>query len=128
MRKGIGTISPQEVSDIHDGILKDSGGLPGVCPDKSLEAVLYRVENHILYGDINSLHEVAAMYAVSIATGHPFNDGNKRTAMVSMIVFLSINGITFNAPDHELANTMVKIADHNMGLAEVSRWVKFHSK
>ena len=128
MKKGIVTISSGEVFDIHEEILKDSGGLPGICPDKSLESALYRVENHILYGNINSLHEIAAMYAIAIATGHPFNDGNKRTAMVSMIVFLSLNNITFSAPDHELANTMVKIADHNMDVSQMARWVRLHSK
>ena len=39
MKKGIVTISPEEVFDIHEEILKDSGGLPGLCPDKSLDAV-----------------------------------------------------------------------------------------
>ncbi len=48
MKKGVGTLSPKEVSDIHDRILKDSGGLPGRCPDKSLEAVLY-IESNIIY-------------------------------------------------------------------------------
>ncbi len=73
MKKGVGTISPKEVSDIHAEALKDSCGLPGLCSDKSLEAVLYRVENHILYGDIKDLYEIAVKYAVAIATGHAFN-------------------------------------------------------
>ena len=97
MNTKIQTISPEKVLDIHKQILKESGGLPGLCPDKSLEATLYRVENNILYGNINGLHEIAAMYAVAIATGHPFNDGNKRTAMITMIVFLSVNNIAFDA-------------------------------
>lgn len=128
MIKGIKILGPAHVLDIHDEILKESGGLPGLCPDKSLEAVLYRVENHMLYGNISSLNELAAMYAISIATGHPFNDGNKRTAMVSMIVFLSINNVKFTAADFDIANTMVKIADQGMSLEQVSQWIKLHSK
>lgn len=37
----------------------------------------------------------AAFYFVKIAQGHMFNDGNKRTALAAMQVFLNLNGYQF---------------------------------
>jgi len=39
------------------------------------------------------LTEVAAAYLFHLCRNHPFQDGNKRTAMTSAIVFLRLNGI-----------------------------------
>jgi len=44
------------------------------------------------------LIDVAAAYLFYICRNHPFLDGNKRTAMMSAIVFLRLNGIE-PAPD-----------------------------
>jgi death-on-curing protein len=37
---------------------------------------------------------VAAAYLFYLCRNHPFQDGNKRTAMTAAIVFLRLNGIT----------------------------------
>lgn len=55
-------------------------------------SVLYRIPNHYHYGNIEDVLEVAAMYGVAISRGHAFNDGNKRTAFISMNVFLLQHG------------------------------------
>jgi death-on-curing protein len=44
------------------------------------------------------LIDIAAAYLFYICRNHPFLDGNKRTAMMSAIVFLRLNGIE-PAPD-----------------------------
>ena len=44
--------------------------------------------------------EVAAAYLFYICRNHPFLDGNKRTAMMTAIVFLRLNGID-PKPDSE---------------------------
>ncbi len=45
-----------------------------------------------------SLPALAAAYGFGIARNHPFVDGNKRTALASMIVFLDLNGLALDAP------------------------------
>lgn len=72
------TLTVEAVVAIHDEVLAESGGLPGICPDKSLESALHRVENHAFYSGVSELHEMAALYGVAIAQGHVFNDANKR--------------------------------------------------
>jgi death-on-curing protein len=41
---------------------------------------------------------VAAAIGYGLATGHPFNDGNKRVAFVVMAVFIGPNGPEPDAP------------------------------
>ena len=54
------------------------------------------------------------MYAVAIARGHVFNDGNKRTALVCALTFLSLEG--YNLPpspeiEDNLVEVMVEVAE-----------------
>jgi len=50
--------------------------------------------------------EVAAAYLFYLCRNHAFNDGNKRAAMASAIVFLRLNGIE-PAPDSEAWEALV---------------------
>src|SRR5689334_4235 len=89
------------IFDIHEQVLADSGGLTGLAPDKSLSATVKRIEDDIFYNATNNIYDVAALYGFAIVKGHAFNDGNKRTAMVTMIDFLTLNGIDFHPPFQE---------------------------
>lgn len=85
------TLNVFHVIFIHDAILAESTGLPGLCKHKSLEGALVRIDNKILYEGVNDLSEIAALYGITIAQGHVFNDGNKRTTLIAMSDFLLLN-------------------------------------
>jgi death on curing protein len=78
--KRIKTLAFIEVIKIHNDIIKNSGGLPGISLDKSLESALKRVETHSFYEGVTDLFAISSIYCTAIAQGHLFNDGNKRTA------------------------------------------------
>jgi death-on-curing protein len=48
--------------------------------------------------------------AYHICQNHPFVDGNKRTALVTALVFLEINGIEVDDPEGLLYEGMVDVA------------------
>lgn len=52
------------------------------------------------------LFEKAAALLQSLAVNHPFVDGNKRTAWVSCMVFLAINGVQLR-PDIDAGERLV---------------------
>ena len=56
------------------------------------------------------LYEQAAAYAFHICQNHPFIDGNKRTALATALVFLSLNGIELEDPNDELYGLMMDVA------------------
>ena len=122
------TLTAEAVMEIHDEVLTESGGLPGMSPDKSLEAALYRIENHAFYGGVTGIFDIAALYGIAIAQGHVFNDANKRTAFLSMITFLDQNGFDLIVPPSEVVDVMVDVAEDRMTMAELSRWLKVHSR
>lgn len=85
-------ISIELVIEIHDSILQKTGGAAGVDKEK-LAGALSRIEQQVYYNGLDNLLEIASWYAVAIAKGHGFTDGNKRTALTSMLVFLSMQGV-----------------------------------
>jgi death-on-curing protein len=68
-----------------------------------LESAIARPETYAHYQDAD-LALQAAVLAHGIAEGQQFIDGNKRTALIAMLVFLEINGWRVEASDPELAD------------------------
>jgi len=56
-----------------------------------------------------SLDEQAAAYLFYLVKNHPFVDGNKRTGLVAMLVFLGLNGQRLEAPDDELTDGKTRV-------------------
>ena len=89
-------------------------------PEESarLEAALatqtQNVFNEELYPE---LPDKAAALIRGIIADHPFPDGNKRTAMLTGLIFLTINGVDFHIPMGELEDFAVKIAVAKLDLS-----------
>ena len=107
-------------------MLDEEGGLPGVHMDK-LQGVLGRIDSAILYEEINDLYEIAALYAITIAQGHPFNDANKRTAMTCMLMFLRLNHIICMPPNQLIPDFLVNVAEKRLKREEIAEWLRQHS-
>ena len=76
------------VIEIHDIIIDQSGGLPGIKDKGQLESVLCHIQNDIYYPTfIDKLTHLVH----SIIMFHMFNDGNKRTSIALGAYFLNIN-------------------------------------
>jgi prophage maintenance system killer protein len=59
----------------------------------------------------------AATLAYGICCDHSFHNGNKRTALVAMLVHLDRNHLTlYSTSQNDLYNLMIGIADHSFGL------------
>ena len=102
-------LDAQTVEAIHDAVL-NPGELAGRAGDKSLDATLARVDNRVIYGMIGDAFDLAAAYAVVIARGHCFNDGNKRTAYETMAVALEANGYPMEFDHTQIGPLIIDIA------------------
>jgi death-on-curing protein len=70
------------------------------------------------------LFAMAAAYAFHIAQNQPFVDGNKRTGLLTALVFLDLNGVQVADPTERLHEAMLAIAERRLdkaGLAELFR-------
>jgi death on curing protein len=107
----------------HDEQLKLFGGPSGIRDRSMLESALGRPKNKWSYGE-EDLAVLAAAYAYGVAKNHPFVDGNKRAALLSVVVFLGLNGVRFLADN---AQAVVMIRDLAAGEVDedgLSRWIR----
>jgi len=75
-----------------------------------------------------SLDEQAAAYLFSLVKNHPFVDGNKRTGLVAMLVFLGLNGRRLEAADDELTDLVLGVAAGRLSKADVAVFVRRHRR
>jgi death on curing protein len=116
-------LSVELVDDVHDAVL-NPGELPGRAQDKSLDAALARVDNRLAYGMINDIFDLAAAYAMAIARGHCFNDGNKRTAFRVMDACFVLNGITITWNTEEVGQIIIRCAQGMMEDGDLADWLR----
>ena len=74
------------VPDVHAEQLALFGGTDGIRDRARLESALARPINQFGDGETD-FTALAAAYGLGIARNHPFVDGNKRTALASIIGF-----------------------------------------
>ena len=119
-------IQENVVLALHDAQLAEHGGGTGLRDEGLLRSALARPENLLAYGDNPDAADLATAYAFGIARNHPFVDGNKRTAFVTMELYLDVNGWTLNADDTSCITTMEALAAGCLTEAEFSTWVRSH--
>jgi len=112
------------VEAIHYDQLREHGGLSGVRDEGALESALARPRHKWAYRPKLDLAALAAAYGFGLARNHPFHDGNKRVAFVTMVVFLELNGRQFAAPEAEVVRTMTALATGTMSEAALARWIR----
>lgn len=89
-----------------------------------LTAIQYPLFGFSLYPTIS---EKAAILAWTIIHNHVFLDGNKRTGISTMIVFLRLNGFYISAKEDEIFDVALKIAnpgDTNYSPEKFTTWIK----
>lgn len=112
---------------IHNRQLAEHGGLGGTRDEGALASALGRPKNKFANGE-PSWSELAAAYAFGLATSHPFNDGNKRTAYVVSALFLQLNGIRVTASQEEKYRAFVALAAGELGEAGMATWFERNSE
>ena len=116
-------LSVQQIVDLHDGVL-NPGELQGMAKDKSLDGALSRVENRLAYGMISDVFALAAAYAMAVAQGHCFNDGNKRTAYRTLIVSLFLNGVTLKVAPTVIGDQIIRLAQGHLAEEDFAAWLR----
>jgi death on curing protein len=110
------------VLDFHSEQLSLFGGADGVRDLGLLESALARPINKFAYGETD-LAALAAAYGFGIARNHAFVDGNKRTALASMIVFLGLNGMDLDAPQDIATAIVLSLAAGEITEESLARWI-----
>ena len=73
-----------------------------------------------------SIYEKAARLLYGIANNHAFVDGNKRTAVHAMEVFLIMNRVSLDYTIDEMEVMVIGIADNTLTYEDAARWITEH--
>lgn len=122
-------LSLTEVLEIHQDQLARYGGEAGIRDIELLKSALgmpaATYGGEFLHSDI---YEMAAGYLFHLVKNHPFMDGNKRVGAVAALVFLSLNGYDFDAPEEDFAEMVLAVARGEFDKAEVAVFIRRWSK
>lgn len=122
-------LSKAEILAINKKMTSEYGGL-FLPPDNLLsegsldylvDAVQTEYDGFVLYPEIS---QKAATYVFNIVSNHIFNDGNKRTGLMSALIFLGNNDahLLQDVGDAELTQFGLSIASGQMSRGQVEEW------
>ncbi|ACL71698.1 conserved hypothetical protein [Thioalkalivibrio sulfidiphilus HL-EbGr7] len=104
----------QHAIDVHDWIIENSGGRPGILEIGYLESALDHIQNDVYYP---TFEEKLTHLVFAINKFHAFNDGNKRSSIALGAYFLELNGFDFCVKQFvlEMENVAVWLAKNQIG-------------
>ncbi|MDH5776451.1 MAG: type II toxin-antitoxin system death-on-curing family toxin [Nitrospirota bacterium] len=120
-------IQHQSVLAIHDVLLSEFGGAPGIRDATLLESALARPLNLWSYEKPN-MFGLAAAYTHGIVKNHPFVDGNKRTGYVIGGIFLERNGYQLQASEEEATAAIMALASTTITEEIFAHWLRGNCK
>jgi death-on-curing protein len=120
-----------DVADIvyfHQQCIDEHGGLRGDARQGLLESTLARPQNLQSYDPDAGLFEMAASYGFGFARNHCFSDGNKRISLISIDVFLQVNGFELNAAEVDAVAVIRELASGELSESGLALWIKNNSQ
>jgi len=121
------TLNVSEVVELHNKLVATIGGVHGIRDMRLLESAVLGCYQS--FGDVDlypSIIEKAARMAYTVCKNHPFNDGNKRVSVTSMLVILRLNGLVPLYTQQELIDLGLGIADGSIVYEQIVEWLNNH--
>jgi death-on-curing protein len=117
-------LSVERIKQIHHLMIEETGGMDGVRDEGLLESAVnapfQTFDDVPLYKTIEAK---AARLGYSLINNHAFIDGNKRTGMMAMLLFLELNGAGKDYTDEEIIRVGLALADGSMDDKALLDWI-----
>jgi len=117
----------EEVIQLHDELITAYGGVYSIR-DAGLLVSAIETPKATMFGEYlhATIFDKAAAYLYHIICNRAFVDGNKRTAIATMLVFLNQNGCKMKFNSIELEHLVCKIAAKQGSKEEISNFIRRH--
>lgn len=110
--KDIVRLDERVILALHDQQIEKFGGEYGVLDENVFLSQCYMPYQTFGGEDLfPDVYDKAVRYLFGFATNQVFRDGNKRTAAITMLVFLHFNGIELNITSDELSSLTLDVAN-----------------
>lgn len=118
-------LTKQQILQFHDYLLNLHGGLQGIREPGYLDLITEKpYTDYFGEEQYPGIFLKTAVYWHGLATAHCFSDGNKRTATMTAIVFLILNGLKLITSEDELFEIVLQIATGSMDLEDIASWIE----
>jgi death-on-curing protein len=118
----------EQIIMLHESLIADTGGLNGIRDTQLLDSAIntpfQSFDGVYIYPTIEAK---AARLGYGLVMNHAFLDGNKRVGLLSMLVFLEINGIELSYSDEELIDLGLGLAVGKINDKALLNWIITHS-
>jgi death-on-curing protein len=105
-------LSFEDVVEIHTAAMRLMDEPPRPVIDEArLRSKLARPINAYHYEEVRDPFLLGAMLAVAVSQAHGFEDGNKRTALACLTVFLGALGYQIDIMDESVGQWLIAIAE-----------------
>ena len=122
-------LSAIDVLSLHEMMHRATGGASGIRDIGTLESALYHAYASFEGKDFYpTVEEKAARQVYGIIRNHPFLDGNKRTGLFVMLVFLELNDIKLKFSRSELVKLGISIAEGRADSQYIKKWIIRHKE
>lgn len=115
------------IIELHDNVLSESGGRPGIRDENIIHAAVARPKTYLSYHEERTVHIVCAVLLDSISRDHAFIEGNKRTGLMAAILTYSLNGIELKstADRHkEFEDLVLRVVLEKPSIADIAQRLK----
>ena len=116
--------SEKDIIMLHDILLKQHGGKPGIRDEGLLESAINNPFQTFNGADLYPIiQEKAASLCYGLINNHPFNDGNKRIGVLAMAMFLEYNGYILKCNDSDLIFLGLGVASGKLQYDDILDWI-----
>lgn len=123
--KSIEFIPKHIIIYFHEQLITLYGGTAGIRDEGLLDSALEHPKALFSSSYLhNSLTKMAAAYGFHLCKNHPFIDGNKRIALVTMDTFLQRNGYEICTSEKEVYQVIMKLASCELSKEELTDWLE----
>jgi len=122
-------LTTEDILRIHSAVIDETGGSHGVR-ERGVLAALEELPKQATFGHelYPTVFEKTAVYVRNIVFGHPFIDGNKRTAMAAADVFLQLNGYCITIKKGGVESFVLSVIEKKMDLEQIANWLKRNTR
>lgn len=122
-------LTEAQILQIHDEMISLYGGDYGVRDMGTFQSQCNTPYQTFAGEDLfPDVYDKAVRYLFGFATNQVFFDGNKRTAVATMLVFLKLNGIHLNATNDELTEIALLVANKQITKEVVKSFLQQHTE
>jgi len=118
----------EDIIEYHELAVLRHGGKIELYPDTQARIESVLAQQYYAGIKYKTIEARAAYLMYLINKGHLFEDGNKRTSLLTGMAFLELNGFTLNANDEELEIFALRIAssdpkDKDWVISHMKKWI-----